>query len=114
MDYLVSGRDRFLDFDHGHVTEAGEVENYRFLENCSKEFAENQRKKSVFNILPSPIMKNFKIGSESLQIFFRLYMYSLFPFKIMIILTKLAALVDCKKHLYFINRKFDHSNFSLF
>ena len=65
MDYLVSGRDRFFDFDHGHVTEAGEIENYRFLENCSKEFAENQRKKSVFNIISPPIMKNFKIGSES-------------------------------------------------
>ena len=67
MNNLVSGRDRFFDFEHGHVTKAGEVQNYRFLENCSKEFAENQRKKSVFNILPPPIMKN---GSESLRIFF--------------------------------------------
>ena len=46
------------------------VENYRFLENCSLEFAENQREKSVFNILSPPIIKNFKIESENLRIFF--------------------------------------------
>ena len=57
MNYLVNDRDRFFDFDHGHVAEAGEVENYRFLENCSIEFAENQQK-SVFNILSPSVMKN--------------------------------------------------------
>ena len=34
------------------------------------EFAENQGKKSVFNILAPPIIKNFKIGSENFRIFF--------------------------------------------
>ena len=37
-------------------------------------FAENQRKKSAFNILSVPIMKNFKIGSENLRIFSTLHM----------------------------------------
>ena len=41
MDYLVSGRDRFFDFDHGHVTEAGKVEIYRFLEKLSMKISEN-------------------------------------------------------------------------
>ena len=34
MNNLELGRDRFFDFDNGHVTEAGKVENRRFLENC--------------------------------------------------------------------------------
>ena len=34
------------------------------------EFAENQEKKSVSIVLPSPIIKNFKFGSENLSIFF--------------------------------------------
>ena len=70
MNNLKLGRDRFFDFDHGHVTEAGKVENGRFLENCPMNFAENQQKKSVFNILSPQIMKNFKIGSENFRIFF--------------------------------------------
>ena len=41
MDYLVSGRDRFFDFDHGHVREAGRVEIYRFLENLSMKINKN-------------------------------------------------------------------------
>ena len=49
--------------------ESDKVENFRFLENCSMEFAENQQKKSVFHILSPPIMKKFKIGSESSRIF---------------------------------------------
>ena len=52
------------------MTEAGKVENCRFLENCSMEFAENQQKKLVLNILSPPIMKNFEIGSENFRIFF--------------------------------------------
>ena len=63
-------RDRFLNFVTWSAEESDKVENYRFLENCSMEFAENQGKKSVFNILSPPIIKNFKIGSENLPIFF--------------------------------------------
>ena len=74
MNCLVLQRDRFFDFDPGHVREAGKVENCRFLENGPMEFAENQQKKSVFNILSPQIMKNFEIGSENFQIFFGLYM----------------------------------------
>ena len=73
MNNLELGRDRFFDFDHGHVTEVGKLEIYRFLENCSMEFTENQGKKSVFNILSPPIIKNFKIGSENLPIFSTLH-----------------------------------------
>ena len=53
--------------------ESDKVENYRFLENCSIEFAENQQKKSVFNILSPSVMKNCKIVSENFRVFFRLY-----------------------------------------
>ena len=63
-------RNRFLNFVTWSAEESDKVENYRFLENCSMEFAENQGKKSVFNILSPPIIKNFKIGSENLRIFF--------------------------------------------
>ena len=63
-------RDRFLNFVTWSAEESDKVENYRFLENCSMEFAENRRKKSVFNILSPPIIKIFKIGSENLPIFF--------------------------------------------
>ena len=69
MNDLVPRRDRFFDFDLGHVTEAGNVENCRFLENWLMEFAENQQKKSVFNIVRPPFIKKFKIGSENLPIF---------------------------------------------
>ena len=65
-----TGRSTFLDFVTWLAEESDKVENYRFLENCSMELAENQQKKSVFNILSSPIIKNFKIGSENLRIFF--------------------------------------------
>ena len=46
------------------------VENYRFLQNYSIEVAENQRKKSVFNVLSPPIIKNLKIGGEIFPSFF--------------------------------------------
>ena len=65
-----NGRAIFFDFVTWSAEEPDKVENYRFLENCSMEFAENQQKKSVFNILSPPIMKNFKIGSENFRIFF--------------------------------------------
>ena len=35
MNNLEPGRNRFFDFDLGHVTEAGKVENCRFLENLT-------------------------------------------------------------------------------
>ena len=41
MNIVVNSRDRFSDFDLGHVTEVGEVENYRLLENGSMDFDEN-------------------------------------------------------------------------
>ena len=41
MNNLELGRDRFFDFDHGHVTEAGKVEIYRFLENLSMKINKN-------------------------------------------------------------------------
>ena len=49
------------------------VENYRFLENCSMEYAENHQKKSVLNTLSPPIMNNYKIGSANLRIFSTLH-----------------------------------------
>ena len=59
MNYLELGWDRFFDFEYGHVREAGKVENYRFLENCAMELAENQQRESVFSI-----MKNFKTKTD--------------------------------------------------
>ena len=41
MNCLVLQRDRFFDFDPGHVTEAGKVEIYRFLENLSVKINKN-------------------------------------------------------------------------
>ena len=70
MNNLVPRRNRFSDFDLGHVMEAGKVKNYRFLENCSMEFAVNQQRKSVSNMISPPIMKNFEIGSENFRIFY--------------------------------------------
>ena len=60
MNNLGNRRDRFFDFDLGHVTEAGKDENYQFLENYPMEFPEIRRKKSVFNILSLPIKKNLQ------------------------------------------------------
>ena len=53
MNNLELGRDRFLQFDLGHVREVGKVENYRFLENCSIDFDENQAAWSVFDTTSS-------------------------------------------------------------
>ena len=58
-----------MNFVTWSAEESDKVENYRFLENRSMEFTENQGKKSVFNILSSPIIKNFKIGGKNLPIF---------------------------------------------
>ena len=63
-------RDRFLNFVTWSAEESDKVENYRFLENCSMEFAENQRKKSVSKVLSPPIKKTINIGNENLPIFF--------------------------------------------
>ena len=65
-------RDRFLNFVTWAAEEPDKVENYRFLENCSLEFAENQRENTVFNIISPPIIKNLKIGSENFRIIFDL------------------------------------------
>ena len=62
-------RSRFLNLVTWSAEESDKVENYRFLENYSMEFAENQGMKSVLNILSPPIIKNFKIGGENLPIF---------------------------------------------
>ena len=61
MNNLATGRDRFFDFDHGHVREAGKVENYRFLENCSMDFDENQAAWSLFDTLSVENIKSAKI-----------------------------------------------------
>ena len=65
-----SVRATFFDFGLWKVEESDNVENYRFLENCSMEFAENQQKKSVSKVLSPPIIKTINIGSENLPIFF--------------------------------------------
>ena len=41
MNNLATSRDRFFDFDHGHVREAGKVEIYRFLESLAMKINEN-------------------------------------------------------------------------
>ena len=61
MNSLWNCRDRFFDFDHGHVREAGKVENYRFLENCSMDFDENQAAWSLFDTLSVENIKSAKI-----------------------------------------------------
>ena len=61
MNYLVNDRDRFFDFDHGHVAEAGEVENYRFLENCSMDLDKNQATWSLLDTLSAENIKSAKI-----------------------------------------------------
>ena len=65
-----NGRATFFDFVTWAAEKSDKVENYRFLENCSMKFAENQQRKSVLNILSLPIMKKFKIGSKNFQFFF--------------------------------------------
>ena len=49
MNNLEPRRSRFFDFDLGHVTEAGKVENCRFLENLSMNFDENQAATLLFD-----------------------------------------------------------------
>ena len=53
MNNLVNGQDRFCDLDHDHVKEAGKVENFRFLENCSVDSNENQFHGYFFDNLSS-------------------------------------------------------------
>ena len=78
INNLVQRRDRFFNFDLGHVTEAGKVENCRFLENWSMKFAENRQKKSVLNILSPPIKKN---RDRKFADYFRLYIDKIFKKK---------------------------------
>ena len=61
MNNLVPRRNRFSDFDLGHVTEAGEVENYRFLENCSMDLDKNQATWSLLDTLSAENIKSAKI-----------------------------------------------------
>ena len=61
MKYLVPRRNRFFDFDLGHVIEAGKVENYRFLENCSTDLDKNQATWSLLDTLSADNIKSSKI-----------------------------------------------------
>ena len=54
--------------------ELDKVENFRFLENCSMEFAENQQKKSVFNIFYLQLWKTSKSGVKIFGFFSTLHM----------------------------------------
>ena len=60
MNSLELGRDRFFDFDHGHVREAGKVEIYRFLENLSMKIDENLQIK-VFRDALSDARRKFPV-----------------------------------------------------
>ena len=64
MNNLVNGWDRFFDFDHSHVREAGKVENYRFLENGSLDFDQNQAAWSLFDTLS---VENQKRENQNLK-----------------------------------------------
>ena len=67
MNNLVSRRDRFFDFDLDHVTEAGKVENYRFLENSLMDFDENQAAWSLFDTLSAENIKSRKLKFEKID-----------------------------------------------
>ena len=54
-------RDRFFDFVAWSAEEPDEVENYRFLENCSMDFDENQATWSFFDTLSAENIKSAKI-----------------------------------------------------
>ena len=57
----MNSRDRFFDFDHIHVTEAGRVAIYRYLENYSMELDQNQVAWSIFDTLLAENIKMAKI-----------------------------------------------------
>ena len=66
-------RGQFFNFVMWPSEESDKVENYRFLENCSMEFAENQGKQSFFNRRSPQIIKNFKSAVKICE-FSQLYM----------------------------------------
>ena len=47
----------FSDFDLYHVTEAGKVENHRFLENATYDFGKNLDVGAILVFLPDSIRK---------------------------------------------------------
>ena len=51
MTILVYSWDWFLDFNYGHLTEAGIFENYLFLQNFPMHVDENQVAWLIFNSL---------------------------------------------------------------
>ena len=61
MNNPVPRRDRFFNFDLGHVTEPGKVENCRFLENWLMDFDENQAAWSLFDTLTAENIQSAKI-----------------------------------------------------
>ena len=60
MNKLGNCRDRFFDFDHGHVREAGKVEIYRFLENLSIKINKNLYL-DVFGGALSDVIRKFPV-----------------------------------------------------
>ena len=54
-------RDRFLNFGTWSAEEPEKVENYRFLENCSMDFDENQAAWSFLDTLSAENIKSAKI-----------------------------------------------------
>ena len=54
-------RDRFLNFVTWSAEESDKVENYRFLENCSMDFDENQAAWSLCDTLSAENIKSAKI-----------------------------------------------------
>ena len=67
-------RNRFLNFVTWSAEESDKVENYRFLENCSMEFDENQAAWSLFDTLSVENIKNAKIGIRK-NLFFENFAY---------------------------------------
>ena len=56
-----NGRATFFDFVTWAAEESDKVENYRFLENCSMDFDENQAAWSLFDTLSAQNIKSAKI-----------------------------------------------------
>ena len=73
----MNSRDRFFDFDHGHVSEAGKVEIYRFLENLLIKIDENLQLK-VFSDALSDARQKFPVETSHVRLFEN---YRFFPYK---------------------------------
>ena len=54
-------RGRFLNFVMWPCEESDKVKNYRFLENCSMDFDDNQAAGSIFDTLSAENIKSAKI-----------------------------------------------------